>query len=270
MRTRNRGHRHIISGEPSMGRRFEEESEKVFDRLGGHSFVADGVGTAGGGGVNSTGSEGIGTDNSGPGGTSTDTSGGGGIGSDFLARAVAASSLTVPDPSMRRTDMAALHPVMRDAVTQLLKAFQTEGLPFRLFEAFRSPVRQAWLYEQGRSRKGQIVTYAQAWQSYHQYGLAADFVLWINSDWSWNTLGINKARWTRLHELGAKVGLEPLKFETPHLQVAGLRIEDLQKGEFPSNVDSSWRDNIEGAIISWNGTPPAPPITSLRPALSEG
>lgn len=132
-------------------------------------------------------------------------------------------SPAVPDTA-RRTDLAPLHPVMRDAVSMLVRTIESENLPFRVFETLRSPLRQDWLYQQGRSRSGSIVTYAQAWNSYHQYGLAVDFVLWINETWTWNTLGINAARWERLHALGKTVGLEQLKFETPHLQVAGLRI----------------------------------------------
>jgi peptidoglycan LD-endopeptidase CwlK len=168
----------------------------------------------------------------------------------------------------RRTDLAPLHPVMRDAVSMLVRTIESENLPFRVFETLRSPLRQDWLYQQGRSRSGSIVTYAQAWNSYHQYGLAVDFVLWINETWTWNTLGINAARWERLHALGKTVGLEPLKFETPHLQVAGLRIEELRAGKLPSGGDDSWHNTLEGAIISWSGKPPAPPIESLRPALS--
>jgi hypothetical protein len=197
--------------------------------------------------------------------------GGGGVtsGSPFRLRAAAVGpALSVPDPSMRRTDLMALHPVFRDAVTELLNAFQTEGLPFHLFEAFRSPVRQAWLFRQGQ-RGGPIVTKADAWQSYHQYGLAADFVLWINGQWSWSTLGLNDSRWKRLHELGAKFGLENINSEKPHLQVAGLILEDLQQGRFPSGGDDLWRDNLEGAIISWTGKPAAPPMLGIRPELPQ-
>lgn len=179
-----------------------------------------------------------------------------------------AAALAVPaDPSARRVDLESLHPLMREAVDRLLDQFQSEDLPFRVFEAYRSPVRQDWLYQQGRTRSGTKVTYAQAWTSYHQYGLAADFVLWTKNAWSWNTLGVDKARWERLHALGKTLGLEPLSFETPHLQVAGLKIGDLHAGKFPDGGDDSWHDNLEAAIVSWTGQPPAPPIESARPEL---
>jgi peptidoglycan L-alanyl-D-glutamate endopeptidase CwlK len=216
----------------------------------------EGVGSGNGGGVVSGGGGGV---VSGGGGGVVSGSGGG----------VVSFEAAIPDPSMRRGDLVALHPIMREAVAELLKNFQSEELPFRVYEAFRSPVRQAWLYDQGRTpaRPGAVVTYAQAWDSYHQYGLAVDFVLWLNGAWSWNSLGINVGRWERLQALGKKVGLETLKFETPHLQVAGMLIEDLRKGKFPGDGDDSWRNNLEGAIISWSGTPPSPSIASLRPAI---
>jgi peptidoglycan LD-endopeptidase CwlK len=198
-------------------------------------------------------SQGVGSGNGG----GVESGGGGGIDSG------------TPNPAVRRTDLADLHPVMRAAVTELLQNFQAEGLPFRIFEAFRSPVRQAWLYDQGRTpaRPGAIVTRAKAWDSYHQYGLAVDFVLWLNGAWSWNSAGVNAAYWDRLHTLGKKAGLEPLSFEAPHLQVAGLLIEDLRLAKFPPGGDDSWRDNLEAAIVSWTGTPPGPPMASLRPAI---
>jgi hypothetical protein len=212
----------------------------------------DGVGNRGDDGVGNQGGDGVGNQ------------GDEGVGSGRLAFARA-----IPDPSMRRTDLQALHPIMRESVAELMKSFQAEGLPFRVFEAFRTPERQAWLYEQGRGRPtGPVVTNAQAWSSYHQYGLAVDFVLWLNGAWSWSSLGVNAGRWERLHTLGGKVGLEPLQFETPHLQVAGLTIKDLRAGKFPADGAISWRDNLEAAVISWSGVPASPPIAALRPAIA--
>jgi peptidoglycan L-alanyl-D-glutamate endopeptidase CwlK len=56
------------------------------------------------------------------------------------------------------------------------------------------------------------------------------------------------------------MNLEPLRFELPHLQVAGLRIADLRAGKFPAGGDELWRDNLEAAAASWAGPPPAPPM----------
>jgi peptidoglycan L-alanyl-D-glutamate endopeptidase CwlK len=187
-------------------------------------------------------------------------SGGGGTG----------SGAGVPDPNMRRTDLDSLHPVMRDSAIHLLTRLESEQIPFRLFEGFRTPWRQAWLYAQGRTRPGAKVTNAQAWQSYHQHGLAADFVLWLNNQWSWSTVGAHRRYWKRLQDLGQEVGLEPLSWELPHLQVAGLKLADLQSGIYPNGGDDAWRDNLEAAVVGWNGEPAAPALASLRPAMPRG
>ena len=124
-------------------------------------------------------------------------------------------------------DLSLLHPMMRVRAQKVLAACAQQQLPFRIFEAWRAPERQQYLYEQGRSRSGGIVTYSRAWESYHQYGLAADFVLYYDgkpNPWSWDDTGSNKPLWDTLHQIGRGFGLEPLGFETPHLQVAGLRI----------------------------------------------
>jgi len=170
---------------------------------------------------------------------------------------------------MRRTDLDALHPALREAVVWLQVRFQQESIPFRLFEAYRSSLRQDWLYSQGRSGgpPGPIVTKAKAWESYHQYGLAVDFVLWLEGRWSWSDTGIYKRYWTRLQDLGKEVGLEPLSWEKPHLQVAGLELKNLQKGLYPDGGDEPWMDNLEAAAISWQGSPGAPRLVSPRPAV---
>jgi len=232
-----------------------------------------GVGSGGGGGVGSGGGGGVGS--SGPGGVISGDDGGvdtgdqGGVvsggGGGVSSGGFALSRAVIADPSTRRTDLAALHPILRESVQLLLASFQKEGLPFRLYEGFRTPQRQAWLYQQGQS-SGSIVTESDAWASYHQYGLAVDFVLWLNSAWSWSTLGINAGRWQRLYDLGRNAGLEHQTAEIPHLQVMGLNLADLQAGRFPDG-DDSWRDNLEAAVISWTGEPPAPPVKVLRPPI---
>jgi peptidoglycan L-alanyl-D-glutamate endopeptidase CwlK len=46
-----------------------------------------------------------------------------------------------------------------------------------LTSGYRSKKEQNELYAQGRSKPGQVVTNAKAGQSYHNYGLAVDFVI---------------------------------------------------------------------------------------------
>jgi len=151
----------------------------------------------------------------------------------------------------RNSDPACLHPLFREKARILLAALQAEGLPFRLFEGFRSPERQQYLYSQGRARPGKIVTRARPWTSYHQYGLAGDFVLFEHGAWSWDGGAASAPRWKRLGEAGRQLGLHPLRFEAPHLQLAGLSIVDLAAGRYPGGGDATWAAAVKQAVESW-------------------
>ncbi|MDZ4726559.1 MAG: M15 family metallopeptidase [Leptospira sp.] len=67
-----------------------------------------------------------------------------------------------------------------ELVTPRLKTFWNDlhsVLPeARLYETFRENSRQDYLYAQGRTRSGQIITYATAGNSPHNHGLAFDVV----------------------------------------------------------------------------------------------
>jgi len=165
----------------------------------------------------------------------------------------------------RDDDLDHLHPTVRQRVKAVLAALDNEGIPLRVFEAFRSPQRQQYLWEQGRTRPGGIVTKARPWQSMHQYGLAADFVLYEDGAWSWDSAGPKARWWDRLAQLGRQNGLEPLSWERPHLQLAGTTLDDLRTGHYPSGGDQSWMDNLSAAIFSWTGTPAAPPLPQGQP-----
>lgn len=169
----------------------------------------------------------------------------------------------------RENSLEHLHPVFRERLLALIDRFQQENLPFQLFEGYRTPQRQARLYAQGRSAPGSIVTNAKPWQSFHQYGVAGDFVLNINGDWSWETSGKKGAWWSRLHELGEQVDLKPLSWELPHLQLKDLTLNDLRMGKYPQGGDESWAANLTENIDMWHGVPVAPPQPSIIPGRPE-
>jgi D-alanyl-D-alanine carboxypeptidase len=151
---------------------------------------------------------------------------------------------------IRNSDPTLLHPVFREKASRLLIQLAGERIPFRLFEGFRSPQRQQYLYSQGRTRPGAIVTRARPWTSYHQYGLAGDFVLVENGQWSWDISGPKAAWWRRLSAVGKTLGLEPLSFEMPHLQLAGLKIKDLAGGQYPAGGDATWQAALDADLAS--------------------
>ena len=171
----------------------------------------------------------------------------------------------MPNPNQRDSDLTHLHPTFRTKAQAVLDACAREQLSFRLFEGFRSPQRQQYLYEQGRTRPGPRVTDAQPWTSYHQYGLAADFVLYKDGQWSWESAGESAGWWNLLHDIARAQGLEPLSWETPHLQLSGVSITDLREGRYPPDGDANWAEYLEVAIISWAGAPQSPPVPTLVP-----
>jgi peptidoglycan L-alanyl-D-glutamate endopeptidase CwlK len=162
-------------------------------------------------------------------------------------------------------NLANLHPVFREKVKELLKIIEDERLPFKLFEGYRSASRQAKLYAQGRTAPGNIVTKARPWTSNHQYGLAGDFVLFVNGDWSWSESGKYAYMWKRLHDIGRSLGLTPLSWEVPHLELVGLKTAALREGDYPAGGDKSWADNLTRAIDDWDGddAPPYPEIKEI-------
>lgn len=79
------------------------------------------------------------------------------------------------DVSLRRLNT--LHPKVRDEATQIVKGLWSSGIRMRVTHTFRSWKEQQELYKRGRTAPGQIVTNAIPGRSFHNYGLALDFVL---------------------------------------------------------------------------------------------
>jgi len=95
-----------------------------------------------------------------------------------------------------------------------------EGIPLRFFETYRFRERQQYLYDQGRGRSGKIITNAQPGFSYHNYGLAVDFVMWINGKWDWSAM----SHYKKMAEIMESVGLQGLyrHGDWPHWQLADV------------------------------------------------
>lgn len=168
------------------------------------------------------------------------------------------------DMSEVRRDLSELHPVVRTKVKEVMADIKKAKLNFEVFEAYRTPERQRKLFNQGG------VTKADAWQSYHQYGMAVDIVLKENGQWSWETGGGRLAQWEQMNEIGRSHGLEPLSWEKPHLQLTGTSIKELRAGKFPPGGDDSWATAVTTSVESWpNGAPPAPIPSGERPRLPE-
>jgi len=177
-----------------------------------------------------------------------------------------------PSPQVISRDLSLLHSAFLAQLSQVISALNEEGYPMRVFEAYRSPGRQQYLYSQGRNGKeGKIVTNARPWTSYHQYGLAADFAFYQNGIWSWDAptpvspVDSTRARyavdpWVRLSQLAIQFGLETIQEEQSHVQLSGYDINQLQQGKLPGSGGDKWWGNLTSQARNWTGSPSAPKL----------
>ena len=158
------------------------------------------------------------------------------------------------DPFACNGDLALLAPGFRDAVEEALAKCNDPARPGGpldaiVFEAFRSNARQAYLYAQGRTRPGAVVTNASSsLTSWHGYGLAVDVVhrtgFWTpfgedakrNEQWFAEVAAVFKA--TRCNWGG-----DWTKPDTPHMQW----------GRMPASPSAAARASIasRGAPALW-------------------
>lgn len=140
-----------------------------------------------------------------------------------------------------------LHPEVTEKKNKLIEQADKIGIDVVITETVRSMERQDELYAMGRTDSGDIVTYAEAGESYHNYGLAIDYALedehgnmiW-DIEYDGNENG--ESDWFEVaniaKELGFEWGGDWERFQDyPHLQMSfGLSINQLQRG---------WRPRVE-------------------------
>lgn len=138
-------------------------------------------------------------------------------------------------------DINELHPKVKELAEALLELCKREGLNIKIGETYRTVERQDYLYEQGRTRPGNIVTNARgsSMSSYHQWRLAFDIYQNIKgAEYDSNIL-------KRVGKLGQSIGLEwggswSSFSDTPHFQYTfGLSIKDLNLGKKPPEYIST-------------------------------
>lgn len=132
-------------------------------------------------------------------------------------------------------DLNELHPKVKELAEKLIVACEQEGIKIGVSETYRTKERQDYLYEQGRTRPGNVVTYAKGsdMRSYHQWRLAFDVYHNVKGhEYDTNVL-------KKIGIIGMKLGLEwggswsGFK-DTPHFQYTfGLSIQELKSGKQP-------------------------------------
>jgi peptidoglycan L-alanyl-D-glutamate endopeptidase CwlK len=141
-------------------------------------------------------------------------------------------------------DKSLLYPPFAEQLIRFESELQKANLPFFLFMGLRTFEDQDTLYSQGRTAPGKIVTNARGGDSWHNYGLAADYVLDSQPDkpglqWSWDLKAdlnhTGHSMWRDMAEIAAKCGLEPGYFwakfpDAPHVQNRyGLTLADAKE-----------------------------------------
>lgn len=126
------------------------------------------------------------------------------------------------EPPINR-DLDDLDPAFREKLIRTLDQLAMERIIFKFHEGFRTVARQKWLYAQGRSREGVVVTNNNGTSklSNHQgdgtpgTGRAADCYPIINGKVTVN--GIPQSIWKRYAEVAEANGLTAgFRWTRPH------------------------------------------------------
>ena len=112
---------------------------------------------------------------------------------------------------------------------QLIREFELQGIRFILTSTYRDFEYQNYLYCQGRSKPGQIVTNSKAGESYHNFHLAFDVVPIVDGKAKWDDQNL----WDKIGKIGADVGLtwggnfKTIK-DKPHFQLDKISLEEIR------------------------------------------
>jgi len=144
-----------------------------------------------------------------------------------------------------------LYPPFRLLVTTALEAAHNQKLYGYIFEGWRSIERQAYLYAQGRTTPGKMVTWARPGFSWHQYGVGVDIVFDKNPEteaieWTWEGgyADKNGDNYDKLAKILKSYGLEWLgdsNTERAHFQKCfGLTIQEAKQIADTKGVLGLW------------------------------
>jgi peptidoglycan hydrolase-like protein with peptidoglycan-binding domain len=133
----------------------------------------------------------------------------------------------VSNPSALPKVLEGVHPLLARKALQMVEIAKSEGYTIQISQGLRTFDQQNWLYAQGRSRKGKVVTNAPGGKSYHNYGIAVDFVFFVlnkatgKMEVSWDEkLYRNLGRWAK--QVGLEWGGNWRFVDLPHCQLPNM------------------------------------------------
>jgi len=121
-------------------------------------------------------------------------------------------------------------PLVKRKAESVVSEMKKLGHEVRIVQGFRSKEEQDALYAKGRTSPGAIVTNAKAGESFHNYGVAVDFVFRREGYNASSTL------WNKLGQVGKNQGFEwggdwTGFVDRPHFEMKlGYSLKDFQKG----------------------------------------
>ncbi len=132
-----------------------------------------------------------------------------------------------------------LHPEVAEKADLVRQIAAEQGILIRYTDGYRSFEQQDAIYNQGRTDEGPVVTNARGGESYHNYGLAIDFVLtdhYGNAHWSLDrdVNGNGVSDWADVGNIAKSIGFSwggdwASLPDYPHLQLDyGMTLGDLQ------------------------------------------
>jgi peptidoglycan LD-endopeptidase CwlK len=101
-----------------------------------------------------------------------------------------------------------LLPPVAERCRKMLELCELNKIDLLITSTYRDFESQDRLYQQGRLLPGQIVTYAKAGDSWHNWRRAFDVVPLRNGKPVWGTRGLDRELWMKVGEIGEFVGLE--------------------------------------------------------------
>ncbi|MNB67127.1 Peptidoglycan L-alanyl-D-glutamate endopeptidase CwlK precursor [compost metagenome] len=139
--------------------------------------------------------------------------------------------------------IAKLQPGVREAAIALVKRCYWRGVNIRITHGLRTYAEQMALFNQGRITPGNIVTNAKAGYSFHNFGVAIDFVLMASGyDMTADADKDGIADWTEVvieaTRLGFEWGGSWVSFKDfPHFQMTfGLTTAQYRSGRRPTQA----------------------------------
>lgn len=136
-----------------------------------------------------------------------------------------------------------LIPILAIKVMELSKNAKDKGINILITDTWRSFAEQQAIYDQGRTKPGNIVTWAKPGESYHNYGLAFDFVPMSSSGKpDWNATD----KFHIVGELGEDILLEWggrwIKKDMPHFQMSfGFKLVELIQFYQEGGIKEVWK-----------------------------